>query len=220
MNKFKFYFAIFFLFCFLNKTNGQYKNNFFVNINYGLNGNFFVRSYDETNGPTDKQYFYKKDFLGTIAGISFQYYFGKKTYLNVGYNRSINTGKKNYEGMLNVTSIYIRDFKLRHINNFYELGIGKNVNRKGSLRAELGLVLLYDLKQTIAIENWDNYISVDESNFKNANSVEGGFYFGFNYRFKIDTKFDLGFQTKLYYLASVNEIEAISFAPTLTYRFN
>ncbi|MFY7900818.1 MAG: hypothetical protein ACOVNY_11585 [Chitinophagaceae bacterium] len=220
MNKVKLFFVIYFLFCLLNKTNSQFKNNVFVNINYGLNGNFFVRSYDEVSGPVDKQYFYKKDFLGTIAGISLQYYFGKKTYVNVGYNRSINTGKKNYEGIINATNIYIRDFKLRHINNFYELGVGRNVHKKGSLRAELGLVLLYDLKQTIAIENWDNYIAIDESNFKNANSVEGGFYFALNYRVKLDTKFDVGLQTKLYYLASVNEIEAFSFAPTLTYRFN
>lgn len=38
----------------------QADKKFAVQINYGLNGNFFVRSYDELGGPANKKYFYKK----------------------------------------------------------------------------------------------------------------------------------------------------------------
>lgn len=39
-----------------------------IEINYGLNGNFFVRSYDELGGPPVKRFF-NKNFIGSIGGL-------------------------------------------------------------------------------------------------------------------------------------------------------
>ena len=56
---------------------------------------FFVRSYDELGGPDNKTYYYKKDFIGSIAGLNFQYKINGKNAVFMGYERSINIGKKN-----------------------------------------------------------------------------------------------------------------------------
>lgn len=50
-------------------TNAQKKpSKFQLEINYGLNGNFFVINYPDYS-PTPFKRFYKKNFIGTIARI-------------------------------------------------------------------------------------------------------------------------------------------------------
>lgn len=79
--------------------------------------------------------------------------------------------------------------------------------------------MVYDASQTIAIENWNNYLTIEETNFKNSNSVEGGILAGIAYSKKIDTHFELGIKAKVYYLLSTSTMEAITLTPTLRYRF-
>lgn len=198
----------------------QSDKKFSLQINYGLNGNFFVRSYDELGGPANKKYFYKKNFIGTIGGAELNYRINNRSSLLMGYCRSVNSGRKNYAGRINGTDVIINDFNLRHINNIYQLGYGIYIDKKNkNFKIDIGVILIYDLKQTLAIENWDNYIDIDESNFKNANSVEGGTFLGLEYSKKIDTKFNIGLKAKVYYLISTNYLEAVSLTPTLTYNF-
>jgi hypothetical protein len=198
----------------------QPKKNFSVQLNYGLNGNFFVRSYDEVYGPPLHVYFFKKNFLGTISGIDLAYSIKTRSYLLAGYSRSINLGKKNYLGTINGVDIYIRDFQLKHVNNIYQLGYGRNIKVKNSiLKLEAGPVLIYDAKQTLEIESYFNLVRIDESNFKNDNSVEGGVFFGVGWIKKIDTKFDLGIKSRIYYLISTSSLEAVTFTPVLVYNF-
>lgn len=71
----------------------QNKSKFSVEINYGLNGNFFLRDYDEIGEPADKKYFFKKNFVGTTTGISLTYLFNQKNGIFVEYDRSVNIGK-------------------------------------------------------------------------------------------------------------------------------
>ncbi|GAB4395666.1 MAG: hypothetical protein OHK0053_05450 [Microscillaceae bacterium] len=47
--------------------NAQNKGRFSVEINYGLCGNFFVRSYEEVT-PFYIKSFYNKNFIGLIGG--------------------------------------------------------------------------------------------------------------------------------------------------------
>jgi len=105
------------------KSNAQVNSKFNLQIDYGLNGNFFVRSYDEIGGPVNKTYLYKKNFLGSIAGAEISYRLKKKSAISFAYRRSVNSGKKNYEGSISNTDIHIRDFKLRHINKIFQLGM-------------------------------------------------------------------------------------------------
>lgn len=55
------------------------KSRFSLQGLYGLNGNFFVRSYDELGGPAGKTYFYKKNFIGSISGIELDYQLNKRS---------------------------------------------------------------------------------------------------------------------------------------------
>jgi len=205
--------------CLFFKSNAQVNSKFNLQIDYGLNGNFFVRSYDEIGGPVNKTYLYKKNFLGSIAGAEISYRLKKKSAISFAYRRSVNSGKKNYEGSISNTDIHIRDFKLRHINNIYQLGYGHYLGNTGKFKVDLGFVFFYYAQQNINIENWANYVSIDESNFKNSNSGEGGVFASFQYFKKIDTRFDIGLRVQGYYLISVTTFEAISITPTLTYHF-
>ncbi|MFN4285046.1 MAG: hypothetical protein ACK4E8_03690 [Lacibacter sp.] len=191
-----------------------------LEANYGINGNFFVANRDEQSGPTDKTYFYKKNFIGTIGGFELTYKTGIKSSLFIGYNRSVNASSKNHFGQISNVDISIRDFTLRDINSILLIGYRKGLfdkKYKGSF--ELGPVLMYSAIQDIMIENWDNIIFIDESNFKNSQSVEGGLFVGFQIARKIDNHFDIGLRFRTHYLISVSSLEMITLTPTLTYRF-
>ncbi len=160
---------------------------------------------------------YNKNFLGSIAGAEISYRLKKKSAVSFAYRRSVNSGKKNYEGSINNTDIYIRDFKLRHVNKIFHLGFGRYLGNTGKFKVDMGIVLIYDAQQTINIENWASYLAIHENNYKNSNSLEGGVFASFQYFKKIDTRFDIGLRVQGYYLISVTTFEAISLTPTLTY---
>lgn len=211
---------IFIYLCFISFKILAQQSKFSVEANYGFNGNFFVRSYDEVSGPTNKTYFYKKNFIGTIGGIQTNYQTGKKSSIFFGYNRSINSSPKNYFNQIGNADVLILDFKIRDINNIFFIGYSKILSEKKFKSSfELGPVLMYSANQTIMIENWNNIIYFNESNFKNSRSVEGGVFAGFHIERKIDNHFDLGLRFRVNYLISVSTLEMISLTPTLRYRF-
>jgi hypothetical protein len=82
------------------------KSKFSLEPNYvlGLNGNFFVRSYDELGGPNPKTYFYKKNFVGSIAGLELKFKMDSSSTLSIAYAQSINSKRVNFYGPFN--SIY------------------------------------------------------------------------------------------------------------------
>lgn len=201
-------------------TYSQQSPKFGIQINYGVNGNFFVRDYDEIGGPNDKVYLFKKNFIGSVSGINLSYKISPKSSLFLEYSKTINVGKKNYSGIINGVDINIRDFKLKHTNNIYQFGYSHALNkRKTSFKLEFGLMLIYDSKQTIEIENFSDVVRIDESNFKNDRSVEGGMFIGFSASKMVQGNFELGVKTRFYYLISTNSAEAITLMPTLTYNF-
>ena len=191
-----------------------------MQVNYGLAGNFFAQSYNEDYSPSYyHKYFYNKKFLGTVAGISADYRINHNSFVLAEYNRSVNTGEKNYFNDANGTEISIRDFKLRYINNSFLLGYGRDIKmNKFNLKPEAGIVEVYTSDQDIRMESY-NSISIEESNFKNDHSVEGGVFLGLGCTRKIDTKFDIGIKARAYYLISIRYLEFVSLTPTLTYHF-
>ncbi len=62
--------ACFVVFAVQAQTSGKFS----LEINYGLNANFFVGSYDEGGGPSNKTYLYNKDLLGIVGGIELKYH--------------------------------------------------------------------------------------------------------------------------------------------------
>lgn len=104
---------------------GQTKHKLSVEINYGLNGNFFVRSYDERVPPPGIA-FDKKKFLGTIGGLDIKYNFNSLSNIYLGYAQSINRREINYSASVNGS---IRAFKISHTNYFYQLGYQQSVSK-------------------------------------------------------------------------------------------
>lgn len=200
--------------------NAQQQSAFSLDVNYGLNGNFFVRSYDETGGPQNKTYLYKKNFLGTIGGIELKYHFKNHSALVAGFARSTNKGEKNYAGQIGGTTILINDFNIRHTNSFYQLAYERRFKKnKPEFSWQLGALLATMHQQEISIENFSNQVTIDERNFKNSKLQELGVFAGIQFQQKIDTKIDLGLRIRGYYLVSVQTFEAITLTPTLTYKF-
>ena len=201
-------------------TFSQSKDILSVKVNYGLNGNFFVKQYDELSGTPNKTFLYKKDFLGTISGADLAVRIGKNSELGIAYSRSINKRERSYSGTISGVQVSVIDFSIRHINNFYQLYYQRSLKRvNDTFKFQLGGIYARMNQQEIEISNYLNEIRVEERNFKNSNLEELGLALGVEYQRKIDTHFDLGLQVKAYYLITVETLEAITLTPTLTYRF-
>ena len=187
-----------------------------IEASYGVQGNFFVRSYEELGRP-DGTAFLNKNFIGSIGGLEMSYQVTKMASISIGYAQSTNNRKINYINSLNGVGVYITDFEIKHENRFYQLYYQRSLSKKiNHFKLELGLYYLRSQQQEIAI---GNYVAFEQRNFANSYLEEGGVSAGFHYKIKVDTHFDFGIISRIYYLISTNELEAISLTPTLTYRF-
>ena len=189
-----------------------------IEINYGLNGNFFVTNYDEVGGPPAKR-FLNKNFIGSIGGLEMAYAVGKKSRLGLAYAKSRNSKEIDYSG--NIFPVAIINFQITHINKFFQLFYDRSFSKKISgLNYQIGLFYLRMNQQEIEIaDQLNGGILVEERNYKTNKLEEGGLFIGFQYLKKIDTKFDLGIKSRVYYTISTNSFEAITLTPTLTYHF-
>lgn len=190
-----------------------------LEINYGLQGNFFVRNYNETGGPGPKTYFYNKHFIGSIGGSELKYKLGQKGNLGIAYARSVSSRKISYSGPFNSINLRITDYRVTHTDIFYQLFYERSLRKISPVKAQIGLFYLRMNQQEVELSNYINTISFEERNYKNSKLEEGGAFFGLHYSKKIDTKFELGIKSRVYYLISTNELEAITLTPTLTYTF-
>lgn len=189
-----------------------------LEINYGLNGNFFVRSYNETVTPPAK-FFYKKNFLGTISGLEMKYTLNKNSWLGLGFATSRNSREIDYSG--SIFPITIINFHITHVNKFFQFFYDRNFSKTiPAFKYQVGLFYLRMNQQEVEIADRVNGGALfEERNYKTYKLEEGGAFIGFHYSKKIDTKFDLGIKSRLYYLISTNSFEAITLTPTLTYHF-
>lgn len=189
-----------------------------IETNYGINGNFFVRSYDETSGPAAKR-FYNKNFIGGIAGIELKYKTGKSSNIGLAYSRSRNSKEINFTGTN--LSLGIRDFHISHLNNYYMFYYERLFSKKvNGLTYHIGLVYQRGSQQEVEIGDFVNGgAGFEERNYKNSRLEEGGFVFGLQYSKFIDTKFELGIKSRGYFLVSTGTFDLISLTPTLTYHF-
>ncbi len=195
-----------------------FSQRFSIEANYGLQGNFFVRNYDELDGPENKTSFYNKDFLGIIGGLQLNYHFKDFSSIFLGYSNSVNKGKKNYYENVNGLQLNITDFNLRHINNFFLLGYERAFTKQlPDIKYDIGLFMLTSKQQEIDVLNFSNSIEIQERKFKNSKMEEGGACLGLQYLKPIDTHFSLGMKLRGYYLISTNSMEAVSLTPVLRY---
>ncbi|HPH36146.1 MAG TPA: hypothetical protein PL108_00710 [Sediminibacterium sp.] len=194
----------------------QTKSKISLEVSYGLQGNFFVRSYNE-NGRPDGTAFLNKSFIGSISGIELKFQATKMASWNFGYAQSSNAKRIGYSTIINGLGLSINDFDIKHENRFYQLFYQRNFSKKTpNFKYEFGIFYLRSQQQEIII---GNIIDISQRNFANSKLEEGGLSAGLQYSKKIDTKFDIGIRSRIYYLVSTNTLETITLTPTLTYHF-
>ena len=187
-----------------------------LSANFGLNGSFFVRSYPE-NGPGIE--FYKKNFVGTSGGAEMKYRLNKPSSITLGYMHSVNRRVVNFNGTNNGITLYIMDFTIRHIENIFYGGYERNLfKRNPEFKIQGGLYYVLLAQQDIEI--LFNSISIGEYNKRNAGFHELGIFLGLQYSRKIDTHFELGIQSRLFYEFTSNIFSQVTLTPTLMYHFS
>lgn len=213
--KYLFQFVFIFFTCFVD---AQTKNMFSIEGEYGINGNFFVRSYNEQNTPVGRS-FYNKNFIGTIGGLNFKYRLTPKSSIGVAYARSVHSKEISYNVTLPSNfEASIRYFDIRHINHFWQIFYERRFQKnKNTFSAEGGVFYLRSKQQELDVSNYG--IIIEERDFAHYKLEEAGVLGGLQFSRKIDTKFNFGIKTKVYFLVSTGSMEAISITPTLSYNF-
>ncbi len=192
----------------------QTKNRISIEINYGLNGNFFVRSYDET-APIPIMRFLKKNFIGSVGGFEVKYNLTANSSINLAYAKSVNKREINYDNGINATILY---FNIRHTNHFYQLFYEITLPKKTKYLKLHGGIYYLGMSQQ-EVDASPGGVLFEERDFKHYKLEEGGVFLGIHFSKKIDTKFDLGIRSRVYYTISTASFEAITLTPTLTYHF-
>ncbi|MEN9599887.1 MAG: hypothetical protein RL596_2206 [Bacteroidota bacterium] len=196
----------------------QKKNRVSLEAAYGLQGNYFVGSYTEVNRPGTQAAFLNKNFIGSIGGITLKYRATKTASWGLGYSRSRNTRTVDYFTSINGFGVYIRDFDITHLNHFFEIFYQRKFSKKlPFLKYEIGLFYLRPQQQEVEVSF--SGAGFEQRNFKNAKLEEGGAFVGIQFSKMIDTKFELGIKSRVYYLISTNSLETITLTPTLAYHF-
>jgi hypothetical protein len=191
-------------------------SKFQFEINYGFNGNFFVRSYTEPPASNFGQSFYNKNFIGTIGGLECLYSISSRSAIGLGYSRSINSKQINFSQT--GSPIFVQDFNIRHTNNFYQVLYTRRIGKEaGGIFLNTGLYYLRSAQQEVDITPFS--ASLEERNFKNSQLEELGVMLGFHYQKKIEQHFYFGLRTRFYFTISTGAPELISLTPTLSYQF-
>jgi hypothetical protein len=190
----------------------QQAHKFSIGVNYGLQGNFFVRSYDEY-APGGVKRFLNKNFVGTIGGVELKYNTSEHASLNLAYSQSVNKREINFN---NGSGDIVSHFNIRHINNFFQLSYETIVSKNAKwFRVNAGVYYLRSRQQEIDASQRD--LSIEERDYKSNGLEEGGVFLGLNLTKKIDTKLDLGLRSNIYFTVSTGAFEAVTLTPTLTY---
>ena len=201
-------------------ANAQKKSKFSLEVNYGAQANFFFEGYDELGGPTNYINFYKKNTFGSIGGVELKYHFNKMASFGIAYSNAVNTRIINYVNRVNSVTVAIEDFSIKHQTEYYHLFYERKFSKKTpQFKYHFGLFYSRYQQQEVTISRTTNSSSFEQRNFNNSKLEEGGAFVGIHYSKMIDTKFELGIRSRVYYLISTNEIETISLTPTLTYHF-
>jgi hypothetical protein len=197
------------------------KGNFSIEAHYGLTGNFFVQSYDETSsiGTLNDAIFYKKNFIGSNLQINTGYYFNKKWKLSLSYTRQENKKDVNYiksypNYVLNIRST------IRHFNNFWDLELTRYYdNKKNRVGISLGASYMRFRQNEIDVLSGGRAINIEERDAKRFRLVDLGTVVGFTYDYKIQPKVYLGIATKFHYNITADIAESVSLSPYVHFYF-
>lgn len=198
------------------QLNAQKKSRFSAQINYGLVANYGSQNYMESGRPDGKA-FLNKNLIGSLAGFNLNYRVTERASWGIGFSESTNKSTINYNTRINGVGVFINDFDIRESNRFYQIFYQRKFSKKApQFKYEIGLFYVrYQLQEVVI----GGSASFEQRNFNNSNLEEGGAFIGFQYETMIDKKFALGIKSRLYYTISTEEMEILTFTPTLTYHF-
>jgi hypothetical protein len=135
-----------------------------LSINYGLNGSFSVKGYDES-GPGIL--FYEKNFVGTSGAIELKYRLDKRSHITLGYMQSNNKWAVDFYGTNNNITLYILSFTIRHTEHIYYAGYEWSlIKRNPGFKIQGGIYYVNLVQQEI--ELLGNSINIWERNTRNA----------------------------------------------------
>jgi hypothetical protein len=195
----------------LSQENGRIS----LSANFGLNGSFFVRSYPENGSGIE---FYKKNFIGTSSGAELKYKLNTRSFLSLGYMQSVNKKEVDFYGVNSGISLDIISFNIRHNEHIFYAGYERSLlKRTPELKIQGGVYYVVPVQQEIELIG--NSINIWERS-KNFGLEELGVFIGFQYSRKIDTHFELGIQSRLFYEFTSNIFSQVTLTPTLTYHFS
>ena len=185
-----------------------------LSANFGLNGSFFVRGYPE-DGPGIE--FYKKNFVGISGGGELKYRLNNRSFISLGYMQSVNKKEVDFYGVNSGISLDIISFNIRHNEHIFYAGYERSLfKRNPGLKIQGGIYYVVPVQQEIELIG--NSINIWERS-KDFGFEELGVFIGFQYSRKIDTHFELGIQSRLFYEFTSNIFSQVTLTPTLTYHF-
>ncbi|WP_143434726.1 hypothetical protein [Hymenobacter roseosalivarius] len=188
---------------------------FTLQIQYGVGANFQAASFRDT--PSELQ---RVNLQGAVGGGEVSYRVGQKGAVALGYTRSVNMDEKHLRYQNSSTTTTQIDFRLRYINNAFQVLYERALN--SDFKAHAGLVYMTTASQTAyvypLIAGNMPFVTVSESNRGNNYAEEAGIVAGLEYSRPIDTRLRLGLKIRGYYLASVSTFEMLTLTPTLSYQ--
>lgn len=202
---------------------------FKLSVSYGPQYNNFV-DYDQEivlvdgniqplEGFPGEAALLQKREIGTYFNVTASLRIGGRNYIELGHSRTLNQGV--YNGGIsfpNGTEVQVRDFQLRHRNQFFKLGFKRQFS--DNFAARIGISDQRDQRSVINIDPNRGVIQIAERNRKNSNAGEGVIYAGIEYNFYRSGRFTLGVQSTAYFIVTAGqELETFTIAPVLSFNF-
>jgi len=204
----------------------------YVSVEAGAGINFFV-FYDEPLRYNEQGYlipeesdgnyrFLQKNPLGTYWGIHVGIQRGKNLLL-LGYSRSRNVGKYQYEKKIGEYMFKMDGFNLTHLNNFYSLILQRDIKGKHKWYWMLGVYYLRLSQNEIFITNKTDWLNPDKGiyllnrNYKEYGFEDGGIIGGISFTLLDNPYYNLSIQAKVFYSTS-NIWELASFGPVINFK--
>lgn len=184
-----------------------------LEMNYGITGNHFVRSYIEQEGKGNVL-LAKKNFLGTVGQLQLNYHFPNNTTLSIGYAKETLEKERNYSNAS--SSFSVKNFSIRHTNNMYFLKHRRPFS--DVFGYHFGAFYVRPEQQELDIYGLSNpRVIIEERDAPNQRLNELGLLAGFDFEKQIDTKFKAGLHLTGNYILTASTYEATYFTGSLAY---
>lgn len=200
--------SVFFV-CFFTTTFSQSKYSINFQVSPAIT---FFKAYDPTGIFMYKSLGRQKNSPGISYSLELEKTLGKNWSLAIGNSRMSYLVSYDLEESISGGRGYSFDGSLRQTHSYFTATVNKKItfNPKNSFSIGLGGHLVNIKNQYFEISQLGKYYT-----FYEYWSTEGGMQFQVNYERKIKENILLGFNSRLYYIISVDSIDDLVFGPYL-----